>query len=93
MPTLAAIPIEFETDREVLDTALTLMGLTPPEKVGIVWIRNTASMQEMECSEVFLEEVRHWKDLSVLSGVLPLDFDADGNLRDYVVGDTLSIKA
>jgi hypothetical protein len=50
-------------------------------------------MQEMECSEVFLEEVRHWKDLSVLSGALPFDFDADGNLRDYVVGDTLSIKA
>jgi hypothetical protein len=93
MPTLAAIPIEFETDREVLDTALTLMGLTPPEKVRIVWIRNTARMQEMECSEVFLEEVRHWKDLSVLSGALPFDFDADGNLRDYVVGDTLSIKA
>jgi hypothetical protein len=69
------------------------MGLTPPEKVRIVWIRNTASIREMECSKVFLEEVRHWKDLSVLSGLLPLDFDADGNLRDYVVGDAFSLKA
>jgi hypothetical protein len=93
MPTLAAVPIDFETDREILDTALTLMGLTPPEKVRIVWIRNTASIREMECSKVFLEEVRHWKDLSVLSGLLPLDFDADGNLRDYVVGDAFSLKA
>jgi hypothetical protein len=73
MPTLAAIPIDFETDREILDTALALIELTPPEKVRIVWIRNTANMREMECSEVFLEEVRHWKDLSVLSGLLPLD--------------------
>jgi hypothetical protein len=61
------------------------MGLTLPERARIVWIRNTANMCEMECSEVLLEEVRHWKDLSVLRGVLPLDFDGDGNLRDYVV--------
>jgi hypothetical protein len=40
-----------------------------------------------------LEEVRHWKDLSVPSGLLPLDFDAYGNLRDYVVRDAVSIKA
>jgi hypothetical protein len=93
MPTLAAVPIDFETDREILDTALVLMGLTPPEKVRIVWIRNTANLREMECSEVLLEEVRPWKDLSVLSGALPLNFDADGNLRDYVVGDACSIKA
>jgi hypothetical protein len=50
-------------------------------------------MREMECSEMFLNEVRHWKDLSVLSGVHPLDFDAEGNLRDNVVGDASSIKA
>jgi len=49
-------------------------------------------MREMGCSEVLLEEVRHWKDLSVLSGLLPLDFDADGNLRDYVAGDVFSSK-
>ena len=93
MPTLAAVPIDFETDREILDAALSLMGLTLPERARIVWIRNTANMCEMECSEVLLEEVRHWKDLSVLRGVLPLDFDGDGNLRDYVVGEAVSIKA
>ena len=53
---------------------------------------NTANICEMECSEVLLDEVRRWKDLSV-RGVLPLDFDANGNLRDYVVGEALSIKA
>ena len=56
-------------------------------------MRNTANICEMECSEVLLDEVRRWKDLSVLRGVLPLDFDANGNLRDYVVGEALSIKA
>jgi hypothetical protein len=92
MPTLAAIPIDFETDREILDAALTLTGLTLPENARIVWIPNTANVCEMECSEVLVEEVRHWKDLSVVSGMLPLNFDTDGNLRDYVVGDASSIK-
>ena len=40
-----------------------------------------------------MDEVIHWRDLSVLRGVLPLDFDGDGNLRDYVVGEAVSIKA
>ena len=56
-------------------------------------MRNTANICEMECSEVLLDEVRRWKDLSVLRGVFPLDFDGDGNLRDYVVGEAVSIKA
>ena len=83
MPALAAAPIDFETDREILDTAITLTGL--PEKARIVWIRNTSSIVDFECSEPYLEEVQHWKDLSIQSGLHPLDFDPQGNLRDFVV--------
>jgi hypothetical protein len=83
MPALAAAPIDFETDREILDAALRLTDL--PEKARIVWIRNTSSLVEFECSEPYLEEVQHWKDLSILSGLHPLDFDTHGNLRDFVV--------
>jgi hypothetical protein len=83
MPALAAAPIDFETDREILDAALTLTGL--PEKARIVWIRNTSYIVEFECSEPYLEEVQHWKDLSIQSGLHPLDFDPQGNLRDFVV--------
>jgi hypothetical protein len=82
MPTLAASPIDYETDREILDAALMLTLV--PEKARIVWIRNTSSVIEFECSEPYLEEVQHWKDLSVLSTLHPFDFDADGNLRDFV---------
>ena len=85
MPTLAAAPIDFETDREILDAALTLIGLNVPEKARIVWIRNTSCIVEFECSEPYLEEVQHWKDLSVLSPLHPLDFDPHGNLRDFVI--------
>jgi hypothetical protein len=85
MPTLAATPIDFETDQEILDAALALTGVSMPERARIVWIRNTSSIVEFECSEAFLEEVQHWKDLSILGGLHPLDFDPQGNLRDFVV--------
>jgi hypothetical protein len=86
IPSLAAIPIHFETDREILDAALSMTPLQPSEEARIVWIRNTSSLAEFECSEPFLEEVAHWKDLSVASELRPPDFDAEGNLRDLVIG-------
>jgi hypothetical protein len=85
-PSLAAIPIHFQTDREILDAALSMAALQPREKARIVWIRNTSSLTEFECSEPFLEEVAHWKELTVASQLHPLDFDAKGNLRDFVIG-------
>ena len=82
MPAIAAAPIDFETDREILDAALGLTGL--PEKARLVWIRDTSSVLEFECSEPYLREVQHWKDLSAISSLHTLDFDDQGNLRDFV---------
>jgi hypothetical protein len=86
LPTLAATPIDFETDREILDASLCLLCSDLPEKARVVWIRNTSSLIEFECSEPFLEEVQHWKDLTVLSALHPLDFDPHGNLPDFATG-------
>ena len=86
MPTLAAIPVDFETDREILDTALTLIGLKSPRDAKIVWIRNTATLGDMECSEAYMQEVKDREDLSAQSDLHLLDFDAQGNLRDFVIG-------
>jgi hypothetical protein len=85
-PSLAAIPIHFETDREILDAALSMRLSEPSEKARIVWIRNTSSLAEFECSEPFLDEVAHWKDLSVASELHSPHFDLEGNLRDFVIG-------
>jgi hypothetical protein len=86
MPTLAAVPVHFETDREILDAAVNLIGLTPVEKVKVVWIRNTVALREMECSEVFLDDVKQREELSILSDLHSFEFDSRGNLRDFVVG-------
>jgi hypothetical protein len=85
IPSLAALPIHLETDRQILDAALSMIPLQASEKARIVWIRNTSSLAEFECSEAFLEEVSHWKDLSIASERYRLHFDAEGNLRDFVI--------
>lgn len=86
IPSLACIPMHYETDREILDAAMSLHSLQSPEKVRIVWIRNTSSLTEFECSEPFTQEVTHWKDLTIASEPHFLDFDPGGNLRDFVIG-------
>ncbi len=90
IPAVGAAPIDFETDREILDAALTLNGFDLPARARIVWIRNTSSIVEFECSEPYLREVQHWKDLSVFSCLHPLEFDAHGNLRDFVTDDPVT---
>jgi hypothetical protein len=76
----AMIPIDFPTDRETIETALSTLGMTGPEQTRIVWIRNTLELGEVECSEACLAETRERNDLEVLTDPRPLPFDADGNL-------------
>src|SRR5262249_6849373 len=80
----AKLPIDFETDREVLENALPSIGLTPPEKARLLWIRNSLDVIEAECSAVYLGEARERKDLEVLTDLRPLPFDASGNLPGSV---------
>jgi len=78
--TAGALPIAFETDREVLDNALPTIGLTPPERARMVQISNTLHLEEVLVSEVFLPEIAERPDLEVLGEPRDLEFDAAGNL-------------
>lgn len=82
----AALPIAFDTDREVIDNALNTIGLTPPEKARIVQITNTLHLGEVLVSEVFLPEIQQRPDLTIVSGPDPMAFDADGNLPNVQTG-------
>src|SRR5690606_14255015 len=46
-PTAAMLPIAFETDREVVEAALSTLGLTPPERVRIAQIADTLHLSEL----------------------------------------------
>jgi lactate racemase-like protein len=76
----AMMPLDFPTDRAVIETALPTIGMIEPEQAKIVWIRNTLELREMECSAAYLDEARQRGELQVLTEPRELPFDAAGNL-------------
>jgi hypothetical protein len=76
----ARIPATFDTDREAIETALSCIGLTPPEEARVIRIKNTLVLGELEVSEAFLDEMAGRPDLVRLGEPAPLAFDAAGRL-------------
>ncbi|MBX3422573.1 MAG: DUF362 domain-containing protein [Pirellulaceae bacterium] len=78
----AMIPIHRRTDREVLDLALSVVGLTEPPNVRMMWIRNTLSLEHVVCSAAYWDEAQQRSDLEILTQPQPLPLDASGMLPD-----------
>jgi hypothetical protein len=81
----AMLPLDYETDSEIIAAALPMIGLRSPAEARILWIRNTLQLAEVECSAAFLEEAGSRPELEVVSELRPLPFDAEGNLPDRIV--------
>jgi len=79
-PNGAKIPPAYDTDREAIETALSCIGLTPPEKARVIRIRSTLMLGEIEVSEAFLPELAKRAELKRLTDPAPLPFDAAGRL-------------
>ncbi len=79
----AMLPVDYATDREVLDIALSVIGLTDPPNAKIVWIRNTLEVSELVCSKAFWDEANSRQDLEVLSPLVDLPLDASGMLPRF----------
>lgn len=79
-PEGANISVHFDTDREVLDNALAIIGTRAMEKARIMHIRNTLKLEEVEVSEPCMKELKPVTDFDVLKGPYELAFDAHGNL-------------
>ncbi len=76
----AMIPIDFADDRTAIEVACRLAGWVPPEQVSAMWIRDTLSLTEVECSESFYEAAQSRPELEVLNEPSPLLFDETGDL-------------
>jgi len=76
----AMLPLDYETDREILDLALGTIGLVEPPNARLLWITNTLELAELECSAAYLDEARRRDDLEVLTPLRDLPLDATGNL-------------
>jgi hypothetical protein len=82
-PSGARIPIHYETDRQLLETALPTIGLTEPQDAKVQWIQDTLHLREVECSAAYLEEAQGRDDLEVLTELRDLPLDEEGNLPDW----------
>ena len=91
-PEGATLPVHFETDREVLDAALAIIGTRPPEAGRVQRIRNTLCLEEVDISEPCLEQANGGSNLQVLGTARPQAFDAEGNLA-AMKSETSSLKS
>jgi hypothetical protein len=82
-PEGARIPMAFETDREAIQVALGMIGLTPPEAGRIVRIKNTLHLAELDVSDVLVPEVKANDRLTAVSDPTPMAFDEAGNLHPF----------
>lgn len=79
-PEGANLPVHYDTDREALDTALSIIGTRAPEQARVMRIRNTLMLQEVEVSEPCLRELPKMTDFQALTAPYDMAFDAEGNL-------------
>jgi len=75
-------PLDYETDRAMLEAALGTVGLVAPPDARVLWIADTLHLTELECSAAYLDEARERKDLEILMPPRELSLDGEGNLPD-----------
>jgi len=75
----AAIPVHYETDREVLRIAIDQCGRERIRDVRCLWIEDTLHVAEVTCSEAYLEEAIAG-GFEILSQPQTLEWKSDGNL-------------
>ena len=78
------IPVNQNTDYEALRLAIrTCTKLSDYSQARIARIRDTLSLSEVEVSEALLPDVMGRDDVEILSEPYELEFDADGNMKDF----------
>ncbi|HMC65925.1 MAG TPA: lactate racemase domain-containing protein [Gemmataceae bacterium] len=79
-PEGANIPVYFDTDREVLDAAVAIIGDRPAESARIMRIRNTLQLEHVEISEPCLDQPSADGEFAVVGTPQSVRFDPSGNL-------------
>ncbi len=82
-PQKVRIPIYFDTDKKVIDSALETIGLVDPKESRIIRIKNTLKLEEVEVSESLIDEVRKREDLEIIGKLKQIAFDSNGFLLPF----------
>lgn len=79
-PEGAFLPVYFDSDREVIDAALAIIGTRTPEEARLLRIHDTLHLDELEVSEAVLNSPDRQTEFTVLGQPRPLSFRPDGSL-------------
>ena len=82
-PVAAHIPINYDTDRRVLEIALGTVGLVEPDKAGVIRIHNTLDIEEILVSEAYLPEVEKRDSLEIIDPLKDMELDDRGDLLPF----------
>ena len=74
------VPIHFESDRECVVHALESLGMPDTRRARVARITDTLSLEHMQASEEYSQEIRGRADLETEGNLEELRFDAAGNL-------------
>jgi len=78
-PDSANLPVHFDSDRQAIDAALSILGTRTPEKARIMHIRNTLNLETVEVSQPCLDELEQ-KTRFTIGSAAALKFDSHGNV-------------
>ena len=83
----ARLPPHFPTDEECIDRLYPTVGKIDTEEVTLGWIHNTLSLDRFAFSENLRPVIENNPSLEIVGPARTLDFDADGNLPEYMAPD------
>ena len=76
-----AIPLTMNTEKEVVDLALRLLGGTAPEEARVVRIWDTLHLGHLQVSESLLDEVEQQDGVEIVTKTEEMSFMPDGSLK------------
>ncbi|RPI90662.1 MAG: DUF2088 domain-containing protein [Planctomycetaceae bacterium] len=76
----AAVPIYYDSDREVLENAFPTIGLVEPPEAKVLQIADTLHLEEVLASRAYVAEVERRSDLEIVEPLADMRFDSAGNL-------------
>ena len=81
-PEKGAIPIHFDTDREVLQACFDTIGDTPPADAMVVHIKDTLAVHHIFVSQAYADQIAADDQLKLLSEWKEMALDSEGNMVD-----------
>lgn len=76
------IPMVLEDDKLAIQAALKTLTQVDRERIRMVYLKNTLSLETIMVSEALLDQVQGRDDMEILEQPHPLSFDGDGQLLD-----------